>query len=177
MYMYIQSSLPENLLLTMHRKWEGAKLPSWLGVKKLSEIKFQVSFPGIKALHCNTLSFLTLITELQGHSARSGHSVLSAKYSGPGLHYWLTIGQLCLICFSSPTSFTNEKTLWKLLNWACIVNCTMISYCIVVTQAKHFSEFRMYLKARCPIARATFIKSLNLAYTVCKLAKSIFLCN
>ena len=61
-----------------------------------------------------------------------------------------------------------------MLNWAHNVNCTMRSYCIVVTQAKHFSEFGMYLNARCPITRATFIKLLNLAYTVCKLAKSIF---
>ena len=50
----------------------------------------------------------------------------------------------------------------------------MRSYCIVVTQAKHLGEFHMYLNARCPIARATFIKLSNLAYTVCKLTKSIF---
>ena len=44
MYMYIQSSLQENILLTMHRKWEIAKFPSWLGVKNLSESSFSSVF-------------------------------------------------------------------------------------------------------------------------------------
>ena len=44
MYMCIQSSLQENLLMTMHRKWESAELPSWLGIKKLSESSFRSVF-------------------------------------------------------------------------------------------------------------------------------------
>ena len=88
MYMYIQSCLQENLLLTMQRKWESAELSSWLGVRNwVNQVSGQFSWYKSP----NTLSFLTLITKRQSHSGFIAGHFLLCKIALLGLHYWLTI--------------------------------------------------------------------------------------